>query len=81
MAVYEEYDAHDSQIADFNLRSYQSRREFEQYVADIANQVHLKGVYFGDGDCIGDHHYTLERYKRDHDHLDFIQDINLPNFK
>ena len=62
----EEYDYHTSQIVDVNLRRPSDRRWLEQYIKDLSKRVRIAGIYFGNNDCLGTNHYTLDKFIEQH---------------
>lgn len=78
--VIEDGEVKSSQSVDVNLRKPGDRRWLESYIAELTKKTHIKGVYFGNGSCMGDHHYTLERYKEIYGSwrgMDFINDLQI----
>ena len=85
VSLFEDGEPHDTQIFDLNLRKPSDRQKLVDYVENISKQTHLKGVWFGNGDCIGDNHYTLKKYIEQNkmfSSMNFLKDlINLlPSF-
>lgn len=80
VSLFEEYDPHDTQIFDLNLRRPSDRRQLEDYVRQISKQTLLKGVWFGNGNCIGNNHYPLAKYieqNKTFPSKNYLQDLNL----
>ncbi len=83
VSLFEENDPHDTQIFDLNLHRPTDRRKLEDYVRQISKQTHLKGVWFGNGDCIGDNHYPLAKYieqNKTFPSKNYLNDIHLKNY-
>lgn len=78
--VTEECDLHISQSVDVNLRWSRDRRWLENYIENLKEKTHIKMVVFGNGGCINDSHYPLEKYKERFGHwkgMDFLNDLNI----
>lgn len=75
----EEYDYHTSQIVDVNLRRPSDRRWLEQYIKDLSKRVRIAGIYFGNNDCLGTNHYTLDKFIEQHaqwPEYDYLKDLH-----
>lgn len=76
----EEYDEHTTEIFDVNLNRPADRRRLENYLISLSARVKIKRVLFGDCGCIGNNHYTLEKYKRLNfgmKSMAFLKDLNI----
>ena len=80
VTLVEEYDTRISQMVDVNLDHYKERRWLETYVSQLTDRLHIKAVLFGNGDCINDCHYPLEKYKELYGTwkgMSFLTDLNV----
>ncbi len=80
VSLKEEYDDHTTQITDVNLRRPSERRWLENYVRDLSEHIHITGIYFGTGDCLGCNHYPLDVFIQQHSQwksYDYLKDIHL----
>ena len=78
--VIEECDSHVSQTVDVNLRWYRDRRWLENYIEGLEEKTDIKMVVFGNGGCMNDVHYPLEKYKELFGlwkGMDFLNDLNI----
>ena len=78
--VIEECDSHISQTVDVNLRWYRDKRWLENYIKSLKERTHIKMVVFGNGGCMNDVHYPLEKYKElfgQWKGMDFLNDLNI----
>lgn len=78
--VVEECDFHYSLAVDVNLCWSRDRRWLENYIKSLKEMTRIKMVVFGNGGCMNDVHYPLEKYKELFGQLkgmDFLNDLNI----
>lgn len=78
--VIEECDSNNSLSVDVNLRWSRDRRWLENYIKSLKERTHIKMVVFGNGGCMNDVHYPLEKYKElfgQWKGMDFLNDLNI----
>lgn len=80
VSVLEECEAKPAEQVDLNLARPGERRWLENYILALSKKSHIKAVFFGNGSCVGDVHYSLDRYKEIYGSwkgMDFINDLNI----